>query len=99
MGRKKKRKTRIEQGKGIGEQKTADFEQGSASNKKQGLRGDKRAVMYIVSRLQRATSISEEDIYVLGSELHTASRDEQSARTCSNQRMTRVEKREATIGP
>ena len=45
---------------------------------------------------QRATSITEEDIYVVRSELHTASMGEQSVRTYSDQRTTPGEKIEAT---
>ena len=46
--------------------------------------------------LQRATSITGEDIYVMRSELDTASRDEQSVRTYGDKRRTRGEKIEAT---
>ena len=46
--------------------------------------------------LLRATSMTGEDIYVMRSELHTASRDEQSVRTYGDQRTTRGEKIEAT---
>ena len=72
MGRKEKRETRTEQRQAIGEQKTTEFELGSASNKKTWCERCLACGHVNSKGLQRATSITEEDIYVVSSELHTA---------------------------